>query len=79
MPLSKANQAKYMREYRQRLAAVIPKSASVIPNYLAQPNRYLLAHIKSYPDGFNPDGTYRDGYNLDFDPYINPLVRVCGA
>jgi len=35
------------------------------------PNRYLLAHMKVYPQGFNLDGSYRK----DYDPYINPMLR----
>ena len=59
MPLSKVR----MRE-RKRLDRANVK-----------PNRYLSAHIKAYPEGFNPDGTYRKDYNPDEDPYINPLIR----
>lgn len=67
MPLSKAKQAEYRRERRGRLRGVIP---SVIPN------EYLTAHIRVYPQGFNPDGTYRRDYNPELDPYINPLMRT---
>ena len=67
MPLSKVKQAEYMRGYRKRLQTVIPKFNIVIPN------RFLLAHIRVYPEGFNPDSSYKKDYNLD--PYINPLVR----
>ena len=31
MPLSKAKQAEWMREYRKRRRSVIPKSSTVIP------------------------------------------------
>ena len=66
MPLSKVR----MRE-RKRL-----DRANVKPSIqLVKPNRYLSAHIKAYPEGFNPDGTYRKDYNPDEDPYINPLIR----
>ena len=43
MPLSKAKQAEWMREYRRRVkqGSVIPKSGSVIPDWVVQPNVYL--------------------------------------
>jgi len=68
MPLSKAKQAEYQRQKRR---GVIPNSKIVIPNI----NRHLASHIKAYPDGFNPDGTYKKDYNPRLDPYINPMMR----
>ena len=41
MPLSKAKQAEWMREYRRRRGGVIPKSGGVIPDWVVQPNVYL--------------------------------------
>ena len=69
MPLSKAKQAEYMREYRKR--SVIPKSPSVIPNWVAQPNRYLAAHLRVCPD----DNPVIPADHFDHCPYINPLLR----
>ena len=63
MPLSKAKQAEYMREYRKR--SVIPKVDSVIPNWVAQPNRYLQAHLNVCPD-YNP---VTPGNHFDRCPY----------
>ena len=43
MPLSKAKQAEWMREYRRRVkqGSVIPKPSRVIPDWVVQPNVYL--------------------------------------
>lgn len=38
------------------------------------PNRYLEAHVRAYPGEFNPDGSYRRGYDPKLDPFINPLL-----
>ncbi|MBW2184757.1 MAG: hypothetical protein JRF49_12975 [Deltaproteobacteria bacterium] len=51
------------------------KPNSVIPKL----NDFLIAHIKVYPEGFNPDGSYRKDYNAKMDPYINPLLRQLGS
>ena len=70
MPLSKER----MRE-RKRLDRAV-KPMSNLPDYLVNKNVYLVAHIKAYPQGFNPDGSYRSDYSEKLDPYINPLMRV---
>lgn len=76
MPLSKARQQKWMKDYRQRREAVIPSVIpKPLPDYLLQTNCYLLAHIKAYPAGFNPDGIYRADFNPKLDPFINPMAR----
>lgn len=71
MPLSKERD----RE-RKRLAKVRLESSEVRLEKPDKPNRYLLAHIKAYPEGFNSDGSYRKDYDPALDPYINPLVRL---
>lgn len=58
---------------RERIDRTLP---DVIPNSgIVKPNRYLEAHRQVYPNGFNPDGSYRKDYNPKLDPYINPLLR----
>ena len=70
MPLSKERNRERMRlQMRVKRAMLQPKSI------VLQPNRYLLAHMRAYPEGFNVDGTYRDDYDPKLDPYINPLLR----
>jgi len=75
MPLSKERN----RERMKKLRVVQPKSGVVqpksLPDYLQHPNRYLLAHMKAYPGGFNEDGSYRGDYDEELDTYINPMVR----
>lgn len=65
MPLSKERMREYMKQKR---LIVIPKPKDVIPN------RYLAAHMAVYPQGFNPDGSYRADYDPRLDPAINPLL-----
>lgn len=65
MPLSKERNRERMRQLR-----------AVQPNLeVVQPNVYLAAHMKVYPQGFNPDGSYRESYSEKSDPFINPLLR----
>jgi len=72
MPLSKAKQAEWMREYRKRGGSVIPKAKSVIPKAKSViPNRYLSAHLAVCP-GYDPVQP-KDHFN--HCPYINPLLR----
>ena len=66
MPLSKKRQAQWMRNYRK---SVIPKSGSVIPNWVAHPNRYLSAHLRVCPN-YDP---VKPSDHFEHCPYINPV------
>ena len=72
MPLSKEKQAEYMRNRRRQLkASVIPKSSSVIPNWILHPNSYLQAHLRVWPD-YNPD---KPSDHFEHCPYVNPMLQ----
>ena len=89
MPLSKAKQAEWMREYRRRVkqGSVIPKSGSVIPDWVVQPNVYLQPMAVQPKSMVVQPNVYLqahmkycpdyDPVQLEFDhcPYINPLLR----
>ena len=68
MPLSKEKN----RERMRLLRSVQPNSEVVQPKPM---NRYLAVHIRGYPEGFNPDGSYCQDYDPKLDPSINPLLR----
>ena len=71
MPLSKARDRERKREARLERANVQPK-ADHFPEFV-QPNRYLQAHVRVYPEY---ESLLRAGrYNPDRDPFINPLIR----
>ena len=84
MPLSKEKNREHAREgmrairvrrmLQPKFPMLQPKVAT--PQWMLQPNRYLAAHIKAYPDGFNPDGSYCQDYDPKLDPSINPLLRA---
>ena len=73
--MSKAKQAEYMKEYRQRLkASVIPKvtidkTPTVIPNVI--PNPWLAGHLRVCPDY----DVNNPGDHFKHCPYINPQAR----
>ena len=77
MPLSKARDKERKRLERQRGKLgwtqvghkALPREAVQPSENNVQPNRYLEAHLKVYPDA------YKKGYDPTLDPYINPLVR----
>ena len=65
MPLSKARN----RERMRRLRSVQPKSG--LPQWVVQPNYYLLGHLRICPD-YNP---VQPKNHFDHCPFINPLLR----
>ena len=86
MPLSKAKQAEWMREYRKKLkqGSVIPKSESVIPNCPIMRNSSSPACFKEFPETtMNTKLLTRSAVPLDFDysasqPYLGDLmVTAC--
>ena len=88
MPLSKErNRARMKIQMRAKRLMLQPKSEMFKPKSdrtlpdvqpkleVVQPNRYLAAHMRVYPEGFNVDGSYRKDYDPKLDPYINPMLR----
>jgi len=64
----KTYQRKYMRGYMKAR-----RNVKTLPEWRLHPNRYLLAHLKHYPNLLTEmdNGTY----DPELDPYINPLLR----
>ena len=69
MPLSKAKQAEWMREYRRRVkqGSVIPNS--VIPDWVVQPNVYLQPMaVQPKSMVVQPNQYLLKDYCPDYDP-----------
>lgn len=60
-----------MRIKRQMLQ---PKPKMLQPKWQQEPNRYLSAHLKVYPQYLDELGN--GAYNPKLDPYINPMLRL---
>jgi len=73
MPLSKARQAEWMRQYRKRQKSVIPSVIPKVPEWQLNPNQYLKGHLAVYPEYL--DRLNAGTYDPELDPYINPLMR----
>ena len=74
MPLSKARDRERKRKER---ASVQPSFFSVQPNpdWLVQPNQYLLGHLRVCPD-YNP---LEPREHWGTCPYVNPALRSASA
>ena len=81
MPLSKARD----RERKRRERASVQLSFSTVqpnffwvhskPEWLVQPNQYLLGHLRVCPD-YNP---LNPGEHWETCPYVNPALRSASA
>lgn len=74
MPLSKARNKERMKEQmRVKRRMLQPSGEMLQPDWQTNPNRYLEAHLRVYPEYLSElnAGTY----DPKLDPYINPLLR----